>query len=190
MSLAEYSLIFISILVGYIVTVTMVGWGKLIKHFEANKFSLLYLLWSLSMFLYLLFIWFWTYKGFKNNFDFLEDPAALHFIILRLLIIYFAIETLTPEEKSDYHFKNHFQAVARKFYFILLILWLYELLLYPVTGHAANLLSFNLRVVLYLISLPIAILLLVIKNSKIKGALAIVNLICIILANILELEIL
>lgn len=188
MSLAEYSLIFISILVGYIVTVTMVGWGKLIKHFDASKFSLLYLLWSLSMFLYLLFIWFWTYKGFKNNFDFLEDPAALYSIILRLLIIYFAIETLTPEEKSDYHFKNHFQAVARKFYWILLILWLYELLLYPLTGHAANLLSFNLRVVLYLISLPLSVALLFVKNEKVQIGLAALHFTGIVLANFYELE--
>jgi hypothetical protein len=43
MSLAEYSLIFITILVGFIVTVAMTGWGKLIKHFDPNKFSVLYL---------------------------------------------------------------------------------------------------------------------------------------------------
>jgi len=190
MSLAEYSLIFISILVGYVVTVTMSGWGKLIKHFDYRKFSISYLLWSLSMFLYLLFIWFWTYKGFKNNLDFLDQPSALYSIIIRLLIIYFAIEILTPEDNGDYHFKNHFNEVSKRFYVLLIILWSYELLLYPLTGHLANLFSFNLRVVLYLINLPISLTLLFVKNNRVQTVLAAISFVVIVLANIIELEIL
>jgi hypothetical protein len=153
MSLAEYSLIFITILVGYIVTVAMTGWGKLIKHFDRRKFSTLYLLWSLSLFFYLLFIWLWAFKGFEKNLDYFNSPSSLFYVILRLLLIYFAIEILTPDGKND--FKSHFINVSGKFYGILITLWSYELLLYPLSGHF----ELSPRLWLYLINLPVSILL-------------------------------
>jgi hypothetical protein len=184
MSLAEYALVFISILVGYIVTVAMAGWGKLIKHFERGKFSVSYLSWSLSLFLYLLFIWLWTFKGFKSNLDYLSSPSSLYYIIIRLLVIYFAIETLTPDESSSYDFKNHFINVSRKFYVILIVLWSYELLLYPLTGH----LILNWRSLLYLVNLSVSITLFFVKSDKVQTALALICLVTQVLANIAVLE--
>lgn len=188
MSLAEYSLIFITILVGYIVTVTMVGWGKLIKHYDYRKFPVLYLVWSLSLFLYLLFIWFWNYKGYKGNLDFLDQPIALYSFIIRLLIIYFAIETLAPEKNDGYDFNFHFHKISKRFYILLVILWSYELLLYPMTGHLENLFSLNLRSALYLACFPISLALLFVKGTGIQTVLAVINFAVIVLANIIELE--
>jgi hypothetical protein len=171
MSLAEYSLIFITILVGFIVTVAMTGWGKLIKHFDPNKFSVLYLSWSLSLFFYLLFIWLWAFKGYNTNLDYLNSTSSLFYIIIRLLILYFAIEILTPDANND--FKNHFITISGKFYVLLIILWTYELLLYPLTGHF----ELSPRILLYLINLPVAILLFFIKNNKFQITLSIIALI-------------
>lgn len=184
MSFAEYSLVFISILVGYIVTVAMGGWGKLIKHFDAKTFSGLYLSWSLSLFFYLLFIWLWAFRGFSSNLDYLNSPTSLYFIIIRLLIIYFAIETLTPDETAAGNFKNHFFTASKKFYVILILLWSYELVLYPLTGHY----NVSPRTLLYIINLPISIALFFIKSSKIQLALALIVLMVQIYANIAVLE--
>lgn len=184
MSFAEYSLVFISILVGYIVTVAMGGWGKLIKHFDTKTFSPQYLTWSLSLFFYLLFIWLWAFRGFSSNLDYLNSPSSLYFIIIRLLIIYFAIETLTPGETTAGNFKNHFASVARKFYIILILLWSYELLLYPLTGHF----DLSPRMLLYLINLPISIALFFIKSEKVQVALAVICLAIQIFANVRVLE--
>jgi hypothetical protein len=178
MSLAEYSLIFITILVGYIVTVVMTGWGKLIKHFDRKKFSVLYLSWSLSLFFYLLFIWLWAFKGFNTNLDYLNSTSSLLYIILRLLILYFAIEILTPDGNND--FKNHFITISGKFYLLLIILWSYELLLYPLTGHF----ELSPRILLYLINLPVAILLFFINNNKLQISLSIIALIVQFCANL------
>ncbi len=184
MSFAEYSLVFISILVGYIVTVIMSSWGKLIKHFDQGKFSASYLLWSLSLFFYLLFIWLWAFKGINTNLDFLNSPSSLYYIIVRLLLIYFAIETLTPDEVNNYNFKNHFLNVSRKFYVILIILWSYELLLYPLTGH----MNFGPRMLLYLINLPISVSLYFIRNDNVKMALAMIFIVVQILSNLVVLD--
>lgn len=181
MSFAEYSLIFISILVGYIVTVVMTGWGRLIKHFERGQFSVSYLCWSLSLFFYLLFIWLWAFKGYKDNLDYLASPSSLYYIIIRLSIMYFAIDVLTPDG-SD--FKNHFRNVSRKFYLILIILWSYELLLFPMTGH----LNLGPRMQLYLINLPISIILCFVKIERVQIFLAVISLALQILANITVLE--
>ncbi|HLO60472.1 MAG TPA: hypothetical protein VK179_17100 [Bacteroidales bacterium] len=178
MSLAEYSLIFITILVGFIVTVAMTGWGKLIKYFDRKKFSVLYLSWSVSLFFYLLFIWLWAFKGFKNNLDYLNSTSSLFYIIIRLLILYFAIEILTPDGNND--FKNHFITISRKFYVLLIILWSYELLLYPLTGHF----ELSPRILLYFINLPVAILLFFLKHNRIQIALSIIVLIVLIFANL------
>ncbi|MBL7839757.1 MAG: hypothetical protein JNJ75_06430 [Cyclobacteriaceae bacterium] len=184
MSFAEYSLVFISILVGYIVTVAMGGWGKLIKRFDAKVFSVLYLCWSLSMFFYLLFIWLWAFRGFSSNLDYLNSPSSLYFIIIRLLIIYFAVETLTPDGTDVVDFRGHFSQVAKKFYGILIVLWSYELLLYPLTGHY----DLSPRMLLYLINLPISIALFFIKSEKVQVALAVICLAIQIFANVTVLE--
>jgi hypothetical protein len=184
MSLAEYSLVFISILVGYIVTVVMIGWGKLIKHFNLQKFSLLYLTWSLSVFFYLLFIWLWAFKGFNERLDYLNSASSLYYIIIRLLLIYFAVETLTPDEGGGWDFKSHFLKVSKKFYIILVFLWFYELLLYPLTGH----LNLNGRTLLYFINLPLSIMLVFIKSDKAQFALSVICLIAQILANMFVIE--
>ncbi len=184
MSLAEYSLIFITIIVGYIVTVAMTGWGKLIKYFDSKKFSTLYLSWSVSLFFYLLFIWLWAFKGFKSNLDYLNSSSSLFYVIFRLLIIYFAIEILTPDGKND--FKSHFINVSRKFYGILIALWSYELLLYPLTGHF----ELGPRMLLYLVNLPVSIMLFFIKNNKVQIALTLIGLVVQIFANIFVVSIL
>lgn len=113
MSLAEYSLIFITILAGYIVTVAMTGWGKVIKYFDRDKFPTMYLIWSVSLFFYLLFIWLWAFKGYNSSLDYFNSASALFYVIIRLLLIYFAIEIVTPDGKTD--FKGHFDKVSGKF---------------------------------------------------------------------------
>ena len=168
MPFAEYSLVFISILVGYVVTVAMAGWGKFIKHYDYKLFSVAYLSWSLSLFFYLLFIWLWTFKGFSKNLDYLDSPLSLYLSIVRLLIIYLAIETLTPDDAIDYNFKKHFFKASKKFYVILIVLWSFELLLYPLTNHW----NLNLRSGIYLTNLPIAIALLFIKSERVQNAIA------------------
>ena len=184
MSFAEYSLVFISILVGYIVTVIMSGWGELIKHFDRSKFSALYLLWSLSLFFYLLFIWLWAFKGYNKNLDYLDSPTFLYYIIIRLLLMYFAIATLTPDKEWNYNFKSHFLSVSKRFYIILIILWSYELLLYPLTRYVA----FNPRMLLYLINLPISVTVFFVKSEKIEMVLAVIFIVVQILANLVVLD--
>lgn len=144
----------------------------------------MYLIWSISLFLYLLFIWYWTFKGFNSNLDYLNSPSSLLYVIIRLLIIYFAIETLTPDERND--FKSHFLNVSKRFYLIIIALWSYELLLYPLTGHF----DLSPRMFLYLINLPVSLILFFINNEKVQIVLTILVLVIQIIANIFVVTIL
>ena len=124
MSAVEYSLIFLSIVIGYVVTVSMVSWGKLIKYYDYQKFSILYLLWSIVLFLYLLFVWFWT---FSYNLGLLESYFWSLLLLVRPLMIYFCLEVLIPDNLETVNYWESFLKTKNKFFILLTILWVYEI---------------------------------------------------------------
>ncbi len=167
MSAIEYSLIFLSILIGYVVTVAMVGWGKLIKHYDFNKFSLNYLLWSLILFLYLLFIWFWT---FSYHLGYLNSYFWFTLIMVRPLLIYFSFEVLIPENHES-NLEEHFLKVRKKFFLILTILWSYEIFLTLLQGHSLN----TSRGMIYFANIPISVSFILTKNKTYISAATIIS---------------
>lgn len=158
MSAVEYSLIFLSIVISYVVTVAMVGWGKLIKHYNFQDFSLSYLLWTLILFIYLLFIWFWT---FSYHLGFLEIYLWFTLILIRPLLIYFCFEVLTPTNQENANYAISFLETRKKFFTLVTILWVYEIGL--ILFMKLDLLS--PRGVLVLINLAISVGLIFIKNE-------------------------
>jgi len=158
MSAVEYSLIFLSIVISYVVTVAMVGWGKLIKHYDFQKFSLPYLLWTFILFIYLLFVWFWT---FSYHLVFLEVYFWFTLILIRPLLIYFCFEVLTPTNQENADYAISFSETRKKFFILLTILWLYEIGL----SLFMKLDLLSPRGVLVLVNLPISISLIFISNK-------------------------
>jgi hypothetical protein len=159
MSAVEYSLIFLSIVISYVVTVAMGDWGKLIKHYDFKNFSINYLLWSLFLFIYLLFIWFWT---FTYHLPYLDSFFWFTLIMVRPLLIYFCFEVLVPSNREDFNYDKHFFIVRRKFFYLITILWSYEIFLELLMGHDLM----TTRGILYLIIIPISISLIIIKNKS------------------------
>ena len=159
MSAVDYSLIFLSLVISYIVSVAMSGWGKLVKHYNSQKFSTGYLLWSLNLFFYLLFIWFWP---FSYHLVYLDSYFWFTLIMIRLLIIYLCLEVLIPEGSYEYNYLAHFLLVKQKFFLLLTVLWTYEIALYLLMGH--NVLT--TRGVLYFTNLPISLSLIFFKGQK------------------------
>ena len=168
MSAVEYSLIFLSIVISYVVTVSMVSWGKLIKYYDFEKFSLDYFLWSVFLFLYLLFIWFWT---FSYHLVYLDSYLWFTLLLIRPVLIYFCLEILIPEIYDGCNYKEHFELVKRKFFIILSTLWCFEIALSLLMGHSFN----STRGGLYLICLPISLYLVFVKNKKIHRILSIIT---------------
>lgn len=160
MSAVEYSLIFLSIVIGYVVTIVMVGWGKLIKYHDSEKFSIEYLLWTLILFFYLLFMWFWTYS---YHLPYLDSYFWFTMLLLRPLLIYFCLEVLVPERHDEYDYREHFWNVRRKFFVLVTVLWLYEVILMYIQGMSID---FTFRDIIYVFGLPLSISLIFIKNHK------------------------
>ena len=160
MSAVEYSLIFLSIVISYVVTVAMVGWGKLIKHYDFQKFSINYLLWSLILFFYLLYIWFWT---FSYHLGYLESYFWFTLILIRPLLIYFCFEVLIPGNPEAANYATHFLLVRRKFFYLVTILWSYEIGLKLLMGQ--DLVTSD-RGGLYLLNLPISAILILVERQS------------------------
>lgn len=160
MSAVEYSLIFLSIVIGYVVTTVMVGWGKLIKYFDFQKLSIEYLLWSFILFLYLLFMWFWTFSFYL---EYLDNYFWFTMMLIRPLLIYFCLEVLVPDRHDEYDYRVHFWNVKRKFFILVSVLWLYEISLKLIQDQS---ISFNRHDIIYLIGLPTSVSLIFIKNRK------------------------
>jgi len=167
MSAIEYSLIFLSIVIGYVVTVALVGWGKLLKYFEFGKFSLEYLLWSLIVFFYLLFLWFWL---FSFQIAYLDSYFWFTIILIRPLIIYFALELLVPDSHEGTDYVEHFLRVRKKFFMVISILWAYELGLTIIMEGSIDFFfveyisNINTRDPLYLIFFPLSLSLVFVKS--------------------------
>ena len=160
MSAVEYSLIFLSIVIGYVVTIAMIGWGKLIKYFDVRKFSLDYLLWSLILFFYLLLMWFWT---FSYHLAYLDSYFWFTMLLIRPLLIYFCLEVLVPDKYEECDYSEHFRNTRRKFFILVSLLWVYEIGLIFLQNRSF---AFNPRDVIYLFCLPISISLIFVKNYK------------------------
>ena len=179
-SLPEYSLIFLSIVIGYIVTVSMVGWGKQIKYFNYPDFSFVHLIWTINLFLYLLFIWFWTYSF---HLAYLETFLWFTLILARPLLIYFCYEVLLPEHQEKVDYVANFSDARRKFFILLTILWVYELLL----SMLMRLNLFSMRGELVMINIPISFSLIFIKKDftiKILSVIVLVIMLLFLVAHI------
>lgn len=161
MSAVEYSLIFLSIVIGYVVTIVMVSWGKLIKYYDSQKFSIEYLLWSLILFFYLLFMWFWT---FSYHLAYLDSYFWFTILLIRPLLIYFCLEVLVPDRYDEYDYREHFWNAKGKFFTLVSVLWVYEISLILIQGMSFTLL--NSRHAIYLFSLPISLSLIFINSHK------------------------
>lgn len=167
MSAIEYSLIFLSIVIGYVVTVALVGWGKMLKYFEYEKFSLEYLLWSLIVFFYLLFMWFWL---FSFHIPYLDSYFWFTMILIRPVIIYFALELLVPDSHEGTDYAKHFFSFKRKFFAVISILWAYELGLIIIMGGSIDFIfveyisNINTRDPIYLIFFPLSLSLVFVKS--------------------------
>ncbi|MFN0047682.1 MAG: hypothetical protein ACKVOU_01015 [Cytophagales bacterium] len=107
---ADYLLVFISIIVGYVVTEFFAGWGGLIRNRENVKIYWLHLLWTFNFFFQLIENWWWLWG---NRLKLAEHIYYFAFSLASPLVFYLITVFLFPSIKEDqktdfknYYFKN------------------------------------------------------------------------------------
>jgi hypothetical protein len=135
---ADYLLVFISIIVGYVVTEFFAGWGGLIRNRHNVKIYWLHLLWTFSFFFQLIENWWWLWG---NRLRLAEHIYYFAFSLASPLVFYLITVFLFPSLKQDkendfkkYYFKNTNSiftlfAILMMVYFVNNV-WLKELELY------------------------------------------------------------
>jgi hypothetical protein len=157
MSAIEYSLIFLSIIVGLVIFIFISRWSLLIKNSRQIEFSLVLILWSLTIFFYLIFRWYWDFFYYLND---LSTPGIAVIFLIRPIILYFCVDLLMPEN-TIINQSEYFNEVSRKFFVLISVLWSYELFIILLWGK--NL--FELPRVLYLVNLALSVTLIFIRNK-------------------------
>jgi len=109
---ADYLLVFISIIVGYVVTEFFAGWGGLIRNRKQVDIYWLHLGWTFCFFIQLIENWWWLWG---NRLKLTEHVGFFFFSLTSPLIFYlisvFLFPAITADEKLDfkkYYYKNHF----------------------------------------------------------------------------------
>lgn len=108
---ADYLLVFISIIVGYVVTEFFAGWGGLIRNRSQVEIYWLHLLWTINFFIQLIENWWWMWG---NRIKLAEHVGFFFFSLCSPLLFYLISVILFPslptEGKFDfktYYYKNH-----------------------------------------------------------------------------------
>jgi hypothetical protein len=107
---ADFLLVFISILVGYVVTEFFAGWGGMIHNRDSVKVYWLHICWTINFFFQLMVNWWWIWG---NRIKITENIAYFLFSLaspfLFYLISVFLFPNIKDGEKLDYkayYFKN------------------------------------------------------------------------------------
>ena len=82
---ADYLLVFISIIVGYVVTEFFAGWGGLIRNRQNVKIYWLHLFWTFNFFFQLMENWWWLWG---NRTKLAAHVAYFFFTLASPLIFY------------------------------------------------------------------------------------------------------
>jgi hypothetical protein len=126
MTAIEYSLILLSIIVGLVVFVFVGRWSILIKNSRDIKFSSVLVMWSVSLFIFLVFRWFWDFFYYIGSFS---KPGIAILFLVRPIILYFCVDLLLPESVAKNQ-KEYFLDISRKFFILVTIFWAYEIFLW------------------------------------------------------------
>lgn len=107
---ADYLLVFISIIVGYVVTEFFNGWGTLLRNRKQIKFYWLHLFWTFNFFIQLIENWWWLWG---NRIKLAEHVWYFIFSLVSPLIFYLISVFLFPKLEDDkindferYYYKN------------------------------------------------------------------------------------
>ncbi|MDX2191625.1 MAG: hypothetical protein SFY32_17365 [Bacteroidota bacterium] len=107
---ADYLLVFISIIVGYIVTEFFAGWGNLIRNRENVKIYWLHLGWTINFFTQLMVNWWWLWG---NRIKLTENILYFFYTLVSPMVFYFISVFIFPNIKNDktldfkaYYYKN------------------------------------------------------------------------------------
>lgn len=107
---ADYLLVFISIIVGYVVTEFFAGWGGLIRSRKNVTLYWLHLSWTFNFFFQLIENWWWLWG---NRFKLAEHIYYFAFSLASPLVFYLISVFLFPSIKENgttdfktYYFKN------------------------------------------------------------------------------------
>ncbi len=107
---ADYLLVFISIIVGYVVTEFFAGWGGLIRNRKQIKIYWLHLAWTINFFVQLIENWWWLWG---NRLKLAENAGYFFYTLASPLLFYLISVFLFPTLKEnevhdfdDYFYKN------------------------------------------------------------------------------------
>lgn len=126
MAAIEYSMTFLSMVIGLVVFLFVGRWSTQIKNSKDISFSLTLIIWSVLLFLFLIFRWFWDFNYRLGDFN---SPGITILFLLRPIILYFCVDLLLPETHTP-HQKEYFNSIGKKFFILVTILWLYEIFIW------------------------------------------------------------
>ncbi len=95
---ADYLLVFISFIVGYVVTEFFAGWGTMVRNRERVKVYWLHLLWTVNFFFQLMQNWWWLWG---NRLKVADHVSYFFFTLASPLIFYLITVFLFPNFKDD-----------------------------------------------------------------------------------------
>lgn len=108
---ADFLLVFISIVVGYVVTEFFAGWGGMIRNRSNIKTYWLHLAWTVNFFFQLMINWWWLWG---NRIKITENVAYFLFSLASPFLFYLLSVFLFPNINHDkeinykqYYYKNY-----------------------------------------------------------------------------------
>lgn len=118
---ADYLLVFISIIVGYVVTEFFSGWGGLIRNRKNVKLYWLHLCWTFNFFIQLIENWWWLWG---NRLKLTENIYFFIFSLVSPLLFYLITVFLFPNinEEKELDFKSYYFKNSRYIFMIFCIL--------------------------------------------------------------------
>ncbi|SVB01512.1 uncharacterized protein METZ01_LOCUS154366 [marine metagenome] len=116
MSIFEYVMVLVSIIVGLGITHMLKGLVKIIQDKNRNLYWI-HLVWSFNIFFTLIFFWWWQYKLI----DIQQWTFALYIFVIVFALIYYILSTLLFPEKLLVTYKEYYFD-KRKWIFGILLL--------------------------------------------------------------------
>jgi hypothetical protein len=171
MSAVEYSMVFLSLVIGLVVFVFVGRWSSLIKNSRDIQFYFVLVLWSVLLFLFLVFRWFWDFNYYLDSF---ARPGIAIIFLLRPIILYFSVDLLLPEAFTNNQ-QSYFTNNSRKFFTLVTLLWTYEILLWVLFERNI----FDFPRVLILVNLVLSISLIFVKRQSFILACTVVSFLCV-----------
>lgn len=118
---ADYLLVFISFIVGYVVTEFFAGWGSMIRNREHVRVYWLHLLWTVNFFFQLMENWWWLWG---NRMKIADHVYYFFFTLASPLIFYLITVFLFPSFKANetLDFKEHYYKTSRYLFLLFALL--------------------------------------------------------------------